>query len=107
MAVGAAESLVNVQQALDPVLAGIDVIQAGPRVAEHRGVEVGSFAGCEILDVDSEYLLRPGAVVYLKARLAIVVARDQQQHPAVEARVRRFTRKGNFEPKPARAGRYG
>ena len=68
-----------VQQSLDGVLARRDVREVGLRIAEHRRVDRGLFAGRQVTNIDSEDLLRLSVVADLKARLVPLAPRDHQQ----------------------------
>ena len=100
------EGLVDVQQALHPVLAWRQIVQALDRIAEHVGIDDRVLTRRKRLDVDAENLRGPIAVRHLEARLRLLVGRDEQQHPAVD-RVGRLGRWHRQEYSKRRRGGMG
>ena len=101
VAVGAVERLVAVDQRLDEVVAGRDVLQAARRPADDLVVDDDVGAGLEAVDVDAEDRLRAvGAVlIRLRPRLRLAIVGDEQEDAAVERLRAAGGGKGNREAK--------
>src|SRR5205085_755150 len=104
-----AKGFVDVQQCLDPVVAGRDVAKTFGGIAESGGVDHGGLPGTKAVDIHAKSLLRfEGAVaIDLEPGLLLVVGGDQQKDVAVERSGTGLLRKRNFEAERGGGGRLG
>ena len=100
------KGLVNIEHALDVILAGGKIGQASCGIAKGRSVDDHWGTGGKGIDVGAERLLRLRQFLFdLEARLVAVVGRDQQQYVAIDRRAARFFGKRNLEAQARRLGR--
>jgi hypothetical protein len=79
VAVGAMEGLVLMEQGLDMILAGLDLIQTAHGITKGIGSDGARGAGFPILDVDAKDELRVEPVGDLEARFDGGIRGEQQQ----------------------------
>src|SRR5580698_1549236 len=97
------KSLVDIEDALHPVTAGGNIVQAYRRISKRERVENRGRAGSKSFHIHTESLLRFSRVkAELEARFFFVVVGNQQQHVAVERRGAHLFGKRNFEASPWR-----
>src|SRR3984893_12686750 len=94
VAVRQMKSLVNIQDALHPVIARGQIVQAHRWISERRTIESRRRAGSKSIYIYSESLLRVSRVkAELEARLFVFVVGDKQHHVAVKRRSAHLFRK--------------
>jgi hypothetical protein len=102
VAVAAPKRLVDVEEALHPIIACRDVRQARGGIPEHVAVDDRFGARLQAVDVDAEHLLGPIVVGDLEAGLLRGIRRQEQQHAAVPGARAERTCVGERDPKVAR-----